>query len=177
MAIEVEVRSFVAEQKYEQLLDFFRKHAQLVKEDNQETWYFTGNQDFRMQRNDFGAKLVLKKGKVHDPHREEHEVEFSKESFGSFAEMFSLLGFEVDMKWFRKRYEFLWDGIRVCLDNTKGYGCIIELERLCNNTDKSLVYTVLQQKLMNLDVPITPREEFEQRFQEYKENWRDLIKI
>ncbi|MDO8556119.1 MAG: CYTH domain-containing protein [Nanoarchaeota archaeon] len=175
MNIEVEARSFVSKEKFEQLLDFFTKHAQSVGVDDQESWYFDGFQDLRIQRNGQYAKVWLKKGKMHDAHREEVEIRSAPESFDQLAQLFAALGYTVAIKWFRKRQEFLWDGIKVCLDDTKGYGYIIELECMANDSDKNAVYHVLMQKLMNLDVSITSREEFEQRFEEYKLNWRSLV--
>ena len=38
--IEVEIRSFISKEKYEELLEFFKQNAELVKEDFQETHYF-----------------------------------------------------------------------------------------------------------------------------------------
>jgi uncharacterized protein YjbK len=38
--IEVEVRAFIDENKYHQLIDFFTQEAKLIKEDNQTTHYF-----------------------------------------------------------------------------------------------------------------------------------------
>ena len=39
--IEVEVRAFIDEERYNQLIDFFEQHAKFLKEDNQVTHYFT----------------------------------------------------------------------------------------------------------------------------------------
>ena len=43
MDIEVEIRSFISEEQYNKFLEFFRKNAELVKEDYQETFYFSGD--------------------------------------------------------------------------------------------------------------------------------------
>ena len=51
--IEVEIRSFVAKEKYEGLLEFFKKEGELVSEDYQETYYFGTDEDLRIQKNNF----------------------------------------------------------------------------------------------------------------------------
>ena len=51
MNIEVELRSFISEEKYNELIDFFRTNAKFVKEDFQETHYFDVEQDLRIQKN------------------------------------------------------------------------------------------------------------------------------
>ena len=110
--IEVEARSFLSKEQYEKLLDFFRKNAKLIKEDYQETFYFDCEQDLRIQRNNFFSKIWMKKGEIHDNHREEIEIKFNREDFEKLENLFLSLDFNVQIKWFRKRIEFQWDEIR-----------------------------------------------------------------
>lgn len=175
MNIEVEARSFISKEQYKKLLSFFKENTKLVKEDYQDTFYFDCEEDLRIQRNNFYSKVWLKKGKIHDEHREEIEIKFDRNKFEDLEKLFLALGFNIEIKWFRKRVEFDWEGITVCLDITKGYGYIIELEKMCSGEDKEKEFKNLKQKLKSLDVKITPREEFEKKFQYYKKNWRKLV--
>lgn len=175
MNIEVEVRSFISEEQYRQLIMFMQQNAEFVKEDNQITYYFSGEYDLRIQKNDFFSKIWFKKGKIHDPHREEIEIKFEKEKFKELEKLFLSLGYIVDIKWFRKRNLFNWNNISVAIDFTKGYGHIIELEKMSNEKDKQEVYEQLKQKLLELGVKLTPKEEFENKFNYYKKNWRTLV--
>lgn len=136
--IEVEVRSFVTEEKFGELMKFFQENAELVKKDCQETTYFDCDQDLRIQRNDYFSKIWLKKGEMHDDCREEFEIKFDKEDFPHLENLFSALGYNVKVKWFRDRHSFLWQGIDVSLDYTKGYGHIIELEKCARKMIKLL---------------------------------------
>ncbi len=175
MNIEAEVRSFITREQYASLIEFFKSHAKLSKEDYQETFYFDGDEDLRIQRNNFYAKIWMKKGKIHDEHREEIEVKFDKEDFENLEKLFLALGYTVEIKWFRKRFEFAWEGITVCLDYTKGYGYIIELEKMCSEDTKEKEVDLLKQKLSSLKINLTPKEEFNKKFQYYKENWKSLV--
>jgi uncharacterized protein YjbK len=85
--IEVEIRSFISKEKYEELLDFFNKNAEFVKEDLQETHYFDCEQDLRIQKNNKGSKIWLKKGKIHDDAREEIEIFTQNESFDNLGKL------------------------------------------------------------------------------------------
>ncbi len=172
--IEVEVRSFISEKEYNSLLEFFKKSAELIKEDYQETFYFDCTQDLRIQRNNSFAKIWLKKGKIHDKHREEIEVKVNREDFENLEELFKALNMDVEIKWYRKRFEFKWEDTKVCLDHTRGYGYIIELEKIVREEKKEEVYNELKEKLESLDVDITPKEEFEKAFDYYKRNWKKL---
>ncbi len=174
--IEVEVRSFISKEKYEELLNFFKRKAKFLKEDYQITYYFSGNNDLRIQKNNFFSKIWLKKGKIHDKYREEIEIICKREDFEKLYELFLALGYEVEIKWFRKRHAFEWNGINVMVDYTKGYGYIIELEKMCSDEEKESVYEELKQKLIQLGVKLTPKEEFEKKFEYYKKNWKKLIK-
>ncbi len=118
----------------------------------------------------------MKKGKIHDNCREEIEIKFDKGQFEQLEKLFLAIGLDVNIKWFRKRLEFDWDGINVCLDFTRGYGYIIELERMSTDAEKEKDYTFLVNKLNSLNIPITSREEFDCAFKNYKDNWKELTK-
>lgn len=174
--IEVEIRSFITREKYEELLEFFNNNSEKVKEDYQETFYFDSNQDLRTQKSNSHAKIWLKKGKIHDEFREEIEVKFSKDDFEKANKIFEAIGLNIKIKFYRLRNQFDWNNIKVCLDCTKGYGYIIELEKLTTNQEKERILEELKQKLNQLNIPLTPKQDFEDKFEFYKNNWKDLIK-
>lgn len=173
--IEVEIRSFISKEKYEELLEFFNKEAKLIKEDFQETHYFDCDQDLRIQKNNAGAKIWMKKGKIHDDAREEIEIKTNGDGFEKSKKLFNYLGYNIEIKWLRKRNQFIWGNIKVCLDYTKGYGYIIELEILTSEEEKEKTLEDLKEKLEGLNIPLTPKEEFELKFHNYKKNWKTLI--
>lgn len=175
MDIEVEVRSFISIKQYNELIAFMQKNAKLIKKDNQITYYFSGDSDLRIQKNDFFSKIWLKKGNIHDPHRKEIELKFDKEKFEQLEKLFLSLGYIVDIKWFRKRHLFNWNNIDVAIDFTKGYGYIIELEKMSNKENQEQVYEFLKNKLSELSVELTPKKEFDTKYNYYKENWRKLV--
>ncbi len=167
---ELEIRSFISKEQYEKLLNFFRKNTKLIKEDYQETFYFDSKEDLRIQKNNFYSKIWMKKGNFHDECRDEFEIKFSRDEFENLENLFVGLGYNVEIKWFRKRYEFEWNKTKVCLDFTKGYGYIIELEKMCSTEEKHTMKILeeLKQNLKSLN--INPKEEFKKKFEYYKEN-------
>lgn len=173
--IEVEIRSFISQEKYQELLNYFKQNAELVKEDFQETHYFDCKQDLRIQKNNSGSKIWLKKGNLHDDAREEIEVKTNENEFENLQKLFQALGYNIEIKWERLRHQFNWKEIKVCIDYTKGYGYIIELEKMSNEEDKEKILEELKQKLQELNIPLTSKKEFENKFQDYKKNWRELI--
>lgn len=173
--LEIEVRAFISQERYNHLAEFFRQNSELIKEDVQETHYLDCEQDIRIQKNNFDTKIWMKKGKIHDDAREEIEVRLDKKDFESMQQMFSLIGLDTKIKWIRDRKQFNWDGIKVCLDFTKGYGYIIELEKIGSEENKEKILAELRQKMSELNVVITSKEEFEANYEYYKENWRRLI--
>ena len=175
MGIEVEVRGFITKEKYDELLEFFKKNAKFINEDYQETYYFDSDADLRIQRNKFFSKIWLKKGKIHDDFREEIEIKFKRDDFEKLEKLFLDLGFNVEIKWFRKRYHFKWEKIDAMLDYTKGYGYIIELEKISSEDEKEKILEMLKNKLKIIGVKLTPREEFDRKYKHYKKNWRKLV--
>lgn len=175
--IEVEIRSFISKEKYDELLEFFKREGEFLGEDFQETYYFDAKEDLRIQRNNFFSKIWMKKGKIHDEGREEIEIRFDRNDFEKLERIFLALGFSVSVKWFRTRHAFKWQGIDVAVDFTKGYGYIIELEKMADEDGKEKTLELLKRKLNLLGIPLTPKEEFDKKFQYYKENWKSLVDI
>ncbi len=173
--VEVEIRSFISKGQYQGLLSFFRKNARFLRRDSQETHYLESKEDLRIQKNRYFSKIWLKKGKMHDEAREEIEIRFARDDFEKLSALFSSLGFGPKIKWFREREEFRWKGIGVCLDKTKGYGYIIELEKICRPGQEEKQLGKLKEEFKRLGIAITPKEEFEKKFSRYERNWKKLV--
>ena len=174
MDIEVEVRSFLKKEQYDRLLHFFKKEATLESVDDQETHYFECESDVRIQKNPTYAKIWMKGGQMHDEHRKETEIKVAADDFPKMVEVFAALA-PTKVKWFRNRHTFLWGDINVMLDHTKGYGYIIELEKMASEQTKVETLGYLKQKLSALDVALTPKEEFTKAYEHYVKNWERLI--
>ena len=163
MNVEVEIRAFIDEKKYENLLDFFSENSKKIDEEEQETHYFNTKEDVRIQETNTYSKIWMKRGRLHDDSREEIEVKLAKVDFSKLKEIFKALGHNVEIKWFRKRHTFLWGNITVMLDYTKGYGYIIELEKMIDDKNTEDTLLLLRNKLKELGVQETSKEEFNQR--------------
>lgn len=174
MNIEVEIRSFIDKEDYERLLDFFHRNARLITEENQETHYLDVAQDLRIQRNESFSKIWMKEGLIHDEAREETEIKFDKEDFEKMKRIFSSIGIDTSIKWIRQRHLFDWNGITVAIDDTKGYGRIIELEKISDKDNKDTNLALLKDSMKKLGINPTPREEFEKRLEIYKSEWKSL---
>lgn len=182
MPIEVELRSFISQEKYVELMEFFSRNAEFIGEDIQETEYLGSEndagsgKDLRIQKNQTHSKIWLKKGKIHDEKREEIEVKFERHDYNKVKSLLNELGHRTKIRWFRKRTRFDWDGVDVSLDNTKGYGYIIELELLVEDNEQDEALELLKRRFEKLNIKITSREEFDRKFRHYSENWEQLLK-
>ncbi len=173
--IEVEIRSFISKEQFAQLITVFQEQGQFINTDEQETFYFQAKQDLRIQRNSYFTKIVLKQGKIHDEAREELEIKVDRDQFESLEKLFIGLGYPIKIKWFRTRHTFDWQGIKVMLDYTKGYGYIIELEKMTSEAEKDLALLHLKQKMADLSIALTPRAVFDEKFKNYEQNWQQLV--
>jgi predicted adenylyl cyclase CyaB len=174
--IEVEIRSFLTEEQYKHFLEYFKQNSEFINEDYQETYYFDGEQDLRIQKNNFYAKIWLKSGKIHDEQREETEIKFDKNDFFKAEQLFLNLGYKTQIKWFRTRNVFKWQDIVVTIDYSKGYGYIIELEKMSDEENKNKDLEYLKNKMAELQIVQTPKEEFDAKYNFYKKHWEELTK-
>jgi predicted adenylyl cyclase CyaB len=173
--IEVEVRAFISKEKYDELVASFKRYGNQTSEDDQTTYYFSGPKDLRIQKGKNYSKIWLKEGKMHDETREEIEIMLPPEEFENLERLLLALGYNIEIKWFRKRMQFLCKDIEVSLDHTKGYGYIIELEKLATQDSKEQVLIDLKKKFLELGLEITPKREFDEKYAYYKNNWKSLV--
>ena len=174
--IEVELRSFITKQQYQRLIDKLEREAKFIGSIKEETLYLSGKEDLRLRRDNKNTYIILKGGKIHDKWRKEWKVKCSLEDFEKIKEIFRRLGCKIKIKWLRKRRIYKLKDVKIFLDNTEGYGYIIELERMTNTEDKSTIQQRLRKIMKSLGVKITPRKEFDIRFQDYRKNWRKILK-
>jgi len=175
--IEIEVRSFITKKEYEKLQRILKKEAKFIDSIEEETVYFEAkNKDLRLRKNEKEAFLILKEGKIHDDSREEIEVRIKRDDFSKIEKIFKRLGYRDKIRWFRKRMVFESGGIKILLDDTKGYGLILELEKIGTAKEKEKIHKYLEQKIKSLGIKITSRKVFEKKFKYYKNNWRKILK-
>src|SRR3989338_549360 len=144
MNIEVELRTFLTKEKYAELLEFFNRNGSFMSTEKQETHYLNTSEDLRIQKNEFFAKI---------------------------ENICTTIGLTPKIKWYRTRITFAWEGISVMIDDTKGYGYILELEKMSTEEKKEQDLSLLKKKLQQLQIPLSTKEEFEQKFKDYEQKW------
>ncbi|MDE1855898.1 MAG: CYTH domain-containing protein [Candidatus Micrarchaeota archaeon] len=176
MAVEVELRSFLTEQKYNELLRFFRINGKFMHKENQITHYLDDSGNLRIQKSDKFAKVWLKEGELHAIEHHEMEARFPREDFEELEKIFTIIGKPTRIKWIRSRHNFKWNGANVMLDYTKGYGHILELEILCQKKDVPKAKRKLAALIASLKLKPTPKAEFDKKYRHYIKNWKKLVK-
>lgn len=176
-SIEIEIRSFISLSQFKKLERKLGKVGRFLKEIKDETIYFKGKRDLRIRKDNESAYFILKGGKIHQNFRDEIEIKLKRKDFEFLKKLLKKLGFDIDIIWFRKRKVYNFKGIKVFLDNTKGYGRIIELEKMGDNRNKRKILNDLKSRLLLLGIEKTTlKKEFNKKFKYYKKNWRKLIK-
>lgn len=175
--IEVEARSFVTDEQYDAIKRTLDRDFAFVKELKEVTVYFSGEKDLRMRRSETGASVILKEGKLHDDYRKEFEIGIEREDFDDMVELFRSLGYEIEIEWHRCRLEYELGGVKVLLDDTRGYGKILELEKLAEEGREREAHQELETEMEKFGLgALTNKEEFNRRFEYYKQNWQTLIR-
>lgn len=174
---EVEKRSFISEDKYNELISHFKSHNYYLKEERQITYYFQGNIDFRLMNSSKYLKMWLKKGNLHDDIKEEMSVIIDKKYETDLLKMLVILGYEVEIKWFRKRLQLTYRDFEVTLDYSIGYGFIIEFKLMINNElDIDKAKKRLEDVFIDFGINTSSKEEFTNKYNDYKENWENYTK-
>jgi len=181
MLYEVEVSSLLKPAGFKQLHKYLKKNAKLLKEEKSETVVFnTNNGDLRIVSNDEEVKLVCKVGDVFNEVRPEMEVMAGAKDAVELEEIFTALKFKIACRYRKRRSHWRWQGTTISLDNVKGLGLIIEMEKLVDGRLTKKAEIELRDKLTKLlaqfNISITPIEELHKIYKYYLDNWRKLIK-
>ena len=172
--IECELRAFLTKAHYDDIIARLRREAMFGGEDEQVTYYLSGPNDLRIQRNSNYAKIWMKKGAMHDEAREEIEVRCPRDEFENLEKLFAALGYGIEIKWFRKRIDFKLQDVVISLDDTKGYGYVIEAEKVCFPGEREKALEELRAVLEGFGIRPTPKEEFDEKYAYYKAHWKEL---
>jgi predicted adenylyl cyclase CyaB len=173
--IEVEIRAFVTPEKYDELKRHLDADCAFLGEEHQVSYYFDAPVDLRAQESDTYSKIWMKGGAMHDGSRKELELRLGKKDIGVAKELFAALGFPVNIVWDRKRRTYRADGITLCLDETKGYGCIIEAELMAREGEEEDARVRLFLLFKKYNITQTPKAEFDMKFADYKVNWKRYL--
>jgi adenylate cyclase class IV len=173
MAVEVELRAFITEEEYEALIATLSRSSKLVEHTRQITHYLDTLVDTRIQVSTSGGRVWQKLGQMHDPAREELEILMSKQDARRMLRIFENIGVRVKVAWFRERHSFLDGPYRISLDETIGYGRILEVELQCERSDVPQRSQDVLGKLHALGLEPTERTDFDNAYSEYLRSWRE----
>ncbi len=181
MLYEVEVRNILKPQGYRKLDNYLKKHARLIDQKQEETICFrVKGGDLLLRRNNDEVKLTYKDKDVTHDIRAEMEVLMELNDFDAIQEMLLALKFAIKMKWYKKRKIYRWQGVIVALDNVKGQGLSMEMEKLVDGRLCKKAQTELQlrmEKLLDeLNIRIYPKKDLNAMMNYYSKHWEKLIK-
>lgn len=164
--IEVELRSLLSDEEYNRLLIQLPKEATFVSDEEQETHYLDSPVDLRIMKS-CNTRIWMKKGKMHDTNREEIEVLFEKDDFDKLLKIFENLGMKTKLTWFRKRKIYKMGEATITLDDTKNYGKILEIEKLCSQEQAANAEGEIRRMFLEFKIKETPKEVFNEKYAEY----------
>lgn len=173
IAIEVELRSWVEPiQAASVSAAILSLGAEYRGKESQETWYFDGERDVRIQKSDAQAKMWMKSGAMHDSVRKETEVLFERGDFEALSEMIQALGVKIKVKWIRTRHIYIYGDITISVDHTIGYGDVVEAEILIHEDEDPSESLARLHKLFD-QFGLTPqsRDFWDHKYSTYMKNW------
>lgn len=172
---EVEVRTMISAKEFSRLKGFFSRKAKFLNHHKDETLYFDPDGKIRLRLEKNYACFIHKSGRIHDKHREELEIKFSKSDFLRAQKFLELLGKPIFVRWVRERFVWKFKGFKAYLDNTKGYGRIFELEAMADSKGAGKAYQKMLEIFKDLNVEPTPKEKMKKHYEYYLKNWKKLI--
>ncbi len=173
--IEVEVRALLSDAEYRRVKAFLRKHAKYLGSHRDQNTYFDREGRLRISVEPHGAFLKYKSGRIHAKAREELFVPIRRRDIKKAEVLFERLGFPVVVRWSRYREKFSWRGTTLTLDNTRGYGRMIDIEMMATPKTTAKTYRKLQDLMAALGIKPTPAAKIKRHYRWYLRSWRKFF--
>lgn len=169
--VTISIRSFLTKDQYDSLLKYLNSFAKFLNKEKQVIYYFSTPSELIIQKNDKECRVAINKTNS----KEDIIINLRKEEFDDIVDIFEALGYEISIKWFKTLHHFTWNEMDVYVNLTKGYGYLVEMEKSVYPEEKEIILNYLRENLKLLGVDETPKEVFDERFNYYKKNWKDLV--
>jgi len=178
MKKEVEKRVFLTDEQYKSLLIKFNMKSK--QPERQITSYYSAKDkyskdiDLRLMQTVDYTKVWMKRGKMHDYHRDEFdEFKIVPEYTLKAIEIFDCL-YDFKTKWFRERIEIKKQPYIICIDRSINYNAIFEVEISDEKIEKEEGEKLLNIYLQELGLEETPQEIQNKIYNNYVSNWSRL---
>lgn len=171
--ILVEKRTFINKDKYEQLMHSFQKENMQMQKENQVIYKYKSDLDFRLLFDKKSATLRLRGIPGSDM---EKSVHIKPEEVFTLISMLRHLGMYEEMKWYRIRTTILSQEYLITMDETYQYGYVVSIAKEVPLEQKDQAMQELDQLFDRLQIPITTKEQFHDRYKYYKLKWVDFAK-
>lgn len=168
---EVEKRTFISKEKYEELARFFKEKADHYNSKKQIITQYRTDTDFRIVEEKNGIFFRLYANHLD---REKLIITLDKKERDSIMKMFRALGMTIDVKWYRRRIEFSYQDYQVTLDKTFRYGFVISVSKLVQEEDIAEEMRQLDSLFEQFRIPMTSPEQFNSQYHYYNLNWYDF---
>lgn len=139
--IEVEFRSLLKKEKYNNLKKFLDKKAKDLGKDNKNVYFFLlPNKIVKVTKNvsKKTAKIVIKLNRLGQGSCdfEEIEIPINLSDFNKTVKLFKELPFNQIQNSYQKRHNYFYDGVELALKYTKSWGYHLELEIMIDKKSK-----------------------------------------
>jgi adenylate cyclase class IV len=170
MVQEIEIKSLLTKEKYEELQQNLPLKFKKINEDTITTTRFKPK-DIRIRYSEKIAEMVIKDGDPTTISRKETTINLkSKEDCHKMIEILRELGYKQDPEWTKKKEEFLLkknnQEYTLSLQNILNFAYILEAEIITEEHNEEHI-KVLKQILKELDCEVIEPKEFKEKIEEY----------
>lgn len=171
--IVVEKRTFINKDKYEQLMTLFKEKNIPMNKVNQVIYKYKSDLDFRLIYDSEKAILRLRGVPGEDG---EKIVHIALQEVPVFTQMLRYLGMYEEMKWYRVRTTIPFQKYLITMDETYQYGYVASIAKEVPIEQREQAMQELEQLFQQLQIPITTKEQFNDRYKYYQLKWVDFAR-
>lgn len=169
-----EKRTFIKEEEKQKLIEYFDSHCSQKAIEKQVIYNYHTEGDFRLIKTKDYMKIDFKPSSALE---KENTVFINPKYQQDLTEIYRKIGLDIEMKRFRIRYKYIYQGLYVSVDENVKTGNIFRIKfHYDKEQDLSIKKQMIKDIFNQFEIEETDLSKFQDLYAKYRMDWYDLTK-
>lgn len=169
-----EKRTFIKEEEKQKLIEYFDSHCSQKAIEKQVIYNYHTEGDFRLIKTKDYMKIDFKPSSALE---KENTVFINPKYQQDLTEIYRKIGLDIEMKRFRIRHKYIYQGLYVSVDENVKTGNIFRIKfHYDKEQDLSIKKQMIKDIFNQFEIEETDLSKFQDLYAKYRMDWYDLTK-
>lgn len=169
-----EKRTVISQEKMEELIAYFEANSEKKETEKQIIYNYHTEGDLRLIKTNKYLKIDFKPSKAIE---KENNVYIKTTYADDLTDIFTKIGMNIELKRYRIRYKYMYQGLFISIDNNIKTGNIFRIKfHYQEESEKQDKQAIIDGIFNQLEIPETDLSKFNEIYAKYRMDWAELTK-